>query len=132
MSVLGERALAGAGLEELAADAVEQLAQTLPLERAELRVAGGEVTSFGGAARGDGQRFELGPDDALIAWFGRAISDDEASFVRAVAGILGTGAGAPAQRGADAPRGAARSADRTRQPHAAARPARACAGAVGA
>ena len=36
------------------------------------------------------QRFELGPDDELLAWFGRAISDDEASFVRAVAGILGT------------------------------------------
>jgi diguanylate cyclase (GGDEF)-like protein/PAS domain S-box-containing protein len=91
VSVLGERALGGAGLVDLAADAVEQLAQTLPLERAELRVAGGEVTSFGGAARGDGQRFELGPDDALIAWFARAISDDEVSFVRAVAGILGTG-----------------------------------------
>ena len=90
VSVLGARALAGAGLDELAADAVEQLAQTLPLERAELRVAGGDVSSFGGAARGAAERFELGPDDELLAWFGRAISDDEASFVRAVAGILGT------------------------------------------
>ena len=37
VSALGERALAGAPLEELAADAVEQLRLTLPLERAELR-----------------------------------------------------------------------------------------------
>ena len=90
VSALGERALAGAGLDELAGDAVEQLRLTLPLERVELRVAGGEVLGFGGEARGTDLRFELGTGDELVAWFGRAVDDDETAFVRAVASILGT------------------------------------------
>jgi diguanylate cyclase (GGDEF)-like protein/PAS domain S-box-containing protein len=90
VSALGERALAGAALEELAGDAVEQLRLTLPLERAELRVAGGEVLAFGGDARGSSLRLELGPDDELVVWFARAIDDDGTAFVRAVASILGT------------------------------------------
>ena len=88
VSALGERALAGAGLEELANDAVEQLRLTLPLERAELRV--GEVHEFGGEARGTSLRLELGADDELVTWFDRALDDDETAFVRAVASILGT------------------------------------------
>jgi diguanylate cyclase (GGDEF)-like protein/PAS domain S-box-containing protein len=89
VSALGERALAGAALEELASDAVEQLRLTLPLERAELRVAG-EVLGFGGEARGTDLRFELGPDDELVVWFDRDVDEDETAFLRAVASILGT------------------------------------------
>jgi diguanylate cyclase (GGDEF)-like protein/PAS domain S-box-containing protein len=89
VSALGERALTGAALEELAGDAVEQLGLTLPLERAELRVAG-EVLAFGGEASGMDLRFELGPEDELVVWFGRGIDDDETAFVRAVTSVLGT------------------------------------------
>ncbi len=88
VSALGERALAGAPLEELAADAAEQLRLTLPLERAELRA--GEVVTFGGGATGTPVRLDIGPEAELVTWFSRRIDDDEKSFVRAVASILGT------------------------------------------
>jgi diguanylate cyclase (GGDEF)-like protein/PAS domain S-box-containing protein len=88
VSELGERALAGAPLDELASEAVEQLRLTLPLERAELR--SGEVVAFGGEPTGFSLRQKLGPEDALVTWFARRIDDDEESFVRAVASILGT------------------------------------------
>ena len=90
VSALGERALAGAALDELAGDAIEQLRLTLPLTRAELRLTGGEVLAFGGAADGASLRLDLGPDDELVAWFAREIDDDGTAFVRAVASILGT------------------------------------------
>ena len=88
VSALGERALAGVPFETLAADAVEQLQLTLPLERAELRA--GEVVAYGGEPAGSPLRLELGPEAELATWFSRTIDDDEKSFVRAVASILGT------------------------------------------
>jgi diguanylate cyclase (GGDEF)-like protein/PAS domain S-box-containing protein len=88
VSALGERALGGARLEELAGDAVEQLRLSLPLTRAELR--GGGVLAFGGAAEGASLRLDLGPEDELVAWFAREIDEEETAFVRAVASILGT------------------------------------------
>jgi diguanylate cyclase (GGDEF)-like protein/PAS domain S-box-containing protein len=88
VSALGERALAGAPLEELAADAVEQLRLTLPLERAELHT--GEVVAYGGEPTAYSLRLELGQEARLVTWFSRRIDDDEQSFVRAVASILGT------------------------------------------
>jgi diguanylate cyclase (GGDEF)-like protein/PAS domain S-box-containing protein len=88
VSALGERALAGARLDELAADAVEQLRLTLPLQRAELRA--GDLVAFGGEPGGSPLRLELGPEAELTTWFSRKIDDDEKSFVRAVASILGT------------------------------------------
>jgi len=88
VAALGERALAGADLAELAGDAVEQLRLTLPLARVELRVAGGEVLSFGGEPRGAELRFELGADDELVGWFTREIADDGRSFVSAVTNVL--------------------------------------------
>jgi diguanylate cyclase (GGDEF)-like protein/PAS domain S-box-containing protein len=89
VSALGERALAGAALDELAGDAVEQLRLTLPVERAELHVAG-EVLAFGGEARGTALRFELGPEDELMVWLDRDVNDDETAFLRAVTSTLGT------------------------------------------
>ena len=90
VAAIGERALAGAGLAELATDAVEQLRLTLPLARAELRVTGGEVLTFGSEPRGNELRLEVGPDDELVTWYSRGIGEEETSFVRAVATILGT------------------------------------------
>ena len=84
VAAIGERALAGAGLHELATDAVEQLRHTLPLARSELRVPGGEVLVFGGDPAGAGLRLELGAEDEFVTWFRRVISDEETSFVRAV------------------------------------------------
>jgi diguanylate cyclase (GGDEF)-like protein/PAS domain S-box-containing protein len=89
VAAIGERALAGAGLHEIATDAVEQLRLTLPLARAELRVAGGEVIEFGGAPTGAELRLGLGAEDELVVWLTRRIGDEEASFVRAVADVLG-------------------------------------------
>ena len=89
VSALGERALAGVALEELAADAVEQLQLTLPLERAELRAA---ARSSPSAASRPARRCgsSSGRRPSWSTWFSRTIDDDEKSFVRAVASILGT------------------------------------------
>jgi diguanylate cyclase (GGDEF)-like protein/PAS domain S-box-containing protein len=89
VAAIGERALTGAGLHELATDAVEQLRLTLPLARAELHIAGSEVLAFGGEPAGTELRLGLGAEDEIVTWFSRRIGDDETSFVRAVAGILG-------------------------------------------
>jgi diguanylate cyclase (GGDEF)-like protein len=47
-------------------------------------------TAVGGEPTDTEVRLELGPEDELVAWFSRAVSADEESFVRAVATILGT------------------------------------------
>jgi diguanylate cyclase (GGDEF)-like protein/PAS domain S-box-containing protein len=90
VAALGERALEGAAFEELAAEAFERLRETLPLERAEVRAAGGEVLVLGGAAGAVEVRLELGADDELAAWFSHAIGEDETAYLRAIATILGT------------------------------------------
>ena len=90
VAALGERALAGASLEQLAAEACERLRETLPLERLEVRVADGEALVAGGAAGGVELRVEIGADDELVAWLAHAVDEDQAAFVRAVATVLGT------------------------------------------
>jgi diguanylate cyclase (GGDEF)-like protein/PAS domain S-box-containing protein len=90
VAALGERALAGAGLEELAHEAAVRLAETLPLAHAEVRLADGEALVLGGAEGPAEVRLDLGDDDALIATFDRAIDEEETAFLRAVATILGT------------------------------------------
>jgi diguanylate cyclase (GGDEF)-like protein/PAS domain S-box-containing protein len=87
---LGEHALGGAGLVELAREAADHLRETLPLERAELRPAGGDVLVLGGAAGPVEVRLELGPDDELLAWFGRELTVEETAFLGAIGTILGT------------------------------------------
>ncbi len=64
---LGERALEGGAREELVVEAIEALRRALPLADA-----------------------EVGPEDELVARFERELTDDESSFVRVVASILGT------------------------------------------
>jgi diguanylate cyclase (GGDEF)-like protein/PAS domain S-box-containing protein len=90
VAALGERALAGADLDELAADAAERLRETLPLRRAEVRVANGDVLVFGGDAGTTEVRVELGADDELVASLDRTIDEEESAFLRAIATILGT------------------------------------------
>jgi diguanylate cyclase (GGDEF)-like protein/PAS domain S-box-containing protein len=90
VAALGERALAGAPLEELAAEAFDRLCETLPLERAEVRVAGGDVLAVGGATGAVELRVELGAEDELVAWLEHPIDEDQTAYLRAVATILGT------------------------------------------
>ena len=89
VSVLGERALAGAALEELAGRRGRAAADDAPA-RAGRAAHGGRR---GARVRRRGERgplrLDLGPDDELVAWFAREIDDDETSFVRAVGTILG-------------------------------------------
>jgi diguanylate cyclase (GGDEF)-like protein/PAS domain S-box-containing protein len=89
VAALGERALAGAGLDDLAREAGERLRAALPLRRAELLLASGDVLEMGGAAGPAEVRLELG-DDELVASFDRAIDVEETAFLRAIATILGT------------------------------------------
>jgi len=67
VAALGERALAGDAQDDLVTEAIAALRRALPLESA-----------------------ELGPGDELVATFTREITEDESSFVRAVATTLGT------------------------------------------
>jgi diguanylate cyclase (GGDEF)-like protein/PAS domain S-box-containing protein len=89
VAALGERALAGTALDELAAEAVALLRDTLPLTGAEIRRADGDVLDLGAGAGPNEVTLELGPDDELVARFDRAIADDELAYLRAVATILG-------------------------------------------
>jgi diguanylate cyclase (GGDEF)-like protein/PAS domain S-box-containing protein len=90
VATLGERALAGAGLEELTGEAADRLRAALPLRRAELRLAGFDLLVVDAAAGPVEARIELGDDDALVASFERAIDAEETAFLRAIATILGT------------------------------------------
>jgi diguanylate cyclase (GGDEF)-like protein len=89
VAALGERALTGTALEALADEATALLAETLPLVRVEIRLADGEMLAIGATADADEVKLELGPDDALAAWFSRPADDEELAYLRAVATILG-------------------------------------------
>jgi diguanylate cyclase (GGDEF)-like protein/PAS domain S-box-containing protein len=84
VAALGERALTGTGLDELAGEAAGHLHETLPLRGVDVRPAGGGAGDGGGVE----VRFELGDDDELVASFDRAIDEEETAFLRAVATIL--------------------------------------------
>jgi diguanylate cyclase (GGDEF)-like protein/PAS domain S-box-containing protein len=90
VAALGERALAGAVLEELAGEAAERLRATLPLRHAELRLAGEDVLLLADDAGPVELRLELGEDHELVATFDRAIDEQETAFLGAVATILGS------------------------------------------
>jgi diguanylate cyclase (GGDEF)-like protein/PAS domain S-box-containing protein len=90
VAALGERALAGASLDELAGEAFERLRETLPLDRLEVRVDGGETLVLGGDGGPVELRLELGAEEGLLVWLASAIDDDQSAYLRAVATILGT------------------------------------------
>jgi diguanylate cyclase (GGDEF)-like protein/PAS domain S-box-containing protein len=87
VAAMGERALAGADPADLASEAVELMRTALPVAGAEVRVAGSVVASFGDLSE-IGARVPMGPDGALCVTAERELTDDELSFMRAVANTL--------------------------------------------
>jgi len=89
VAALGEHALTGAELDELAAEAMALMRETMPVERIELRLADDRVLPLGGDAGPVEVKAELGGKDELVAWFARAVVEDELAYLRAIATILG-------------------------------------------
>src|SRR3954469_26053949 len=89
VAAMGERALAGADPTDLAREAVELLRVTLPLERAAVLLADGEVLADDGLDERVDVRLAIGSGDELALALERELSQEEMSFVRAVANTLG-------------------------------------------
>jgi diguanylate cyclase (GGDEF)-like protein/PAS domain S-box-containing protein len=87
IAAMGERALAGADLADLASEAAELMRTTLPVSGAEVRVAGSVVASSGDLSQ-VGVRVPIGPRGELFVTAQRELTDDEISFMRAVANTL--------------------------------------------
>jgi diguanylate cyclase (GGDEF)-like protein len=87
---MGERALAGADPEVLAAEAVELMCATLPVRGAQVAVVSGTVLAVSGRITGTRMQLSIGNGDALLIASDRELTDEELSFVRAVAHILST------------------------------------------
>src|SRR3954470_14903851 len=91
IAALGERGLAGADLGDLAAEAVERMAATLPVSHLEIRRAGEAIAAWGEPAAGAlaveirmgdvGELLVVPTEDELLG-------EDEQSFLRAVATVL--------------------------------------------
>ncbi|MGZ4194866.1 MAG: diguanylate cyclase domain-containing protein [Solirubrobacteraceae bacterium] len=87
VAAMGERALAGADPADLASEAVELMRTTLPASGAEVRVAGSTVASSGDLSE-TGARVPIGRRGELFVSAERELTDDEISFMRAVANTL--------------------------------------------
>lgn len=98
---MGERALAGADPAALAGEAIELLRKLLAVQAAEVRMADGSALARfesdplesgasgpGTAPAGNPVRLPVGADDELLVTPGRELTDEELSFVRAVAHTL--------------------------------------------
>src|SRR3954468_23359591 len=96
VAALGERALAGADVCDLASEAVQRMRETLPvLKRVEVRRDGAVLAAWGQDG-GEGARFEIAVGDDVfgeIAFEGGELGDDEENFVRGVANVLATAMG---------------------------------------
>jgi diguanylate cyclase (GGDEF)-like protein/PAS domain S-box-containing protein len=98
VAAIGERALAGADPVALGAEAVELLRKLLAVQHAEVRLADGPRKPRGepppGASdpqppeRRHDVRLPIGDDDELLVEPGRELSEEELSFVRAMAHTL--------------------------------------------
>ncbi|MBV9942322.1 MAG: diguanylate cyclase [Solirubrobacterales bacterium] len=89
VATLGERALVGADPGDLANTATELLQRLLPLSGAQIRLVDGSVLVRRGRQGETGMRFPIGTGDELLLAAERELSDEELSFVRAVANTLG-------------------------------------------
>jgi diguanylate cyclase (GGDEF)-like protein/PAS domain S-box-containing protein len=87
---MGERALAGADLADLAAEAIELLRRTPSIASAQVRLADGSVLASYGPAPEAGRRLPIGTGDELLVTRDGELAGDELSFVRAVANTLAT------------------------------------------
>jgi diguanylate cyclase (GGDEF)-like protein/PAS domain S-box-containing protein len=91
VAAMGERALAGADPGDLAGEAVELLRVTLPIERAAVVLASGDVLADDGQADGRVDvRLAIGAGAELLLALERELGEEEMSFVRAIANTLGT------------------------------------------
>jgi diguanylate cyclase (GGDEF)-like protein/PAS domain S-box-containing protein len=87
VAAMGERALAGADPADLAAEAVELMRTTLPVAGAEVRVAD-SVIALSGDRSPAGARVPIAPQGELFVTAERELTDDEISFMRAIANTL--------------------------------------------
>lgn len=90
VAAMGERALAGASLEDLAVEAVELLRTTLPISAAQVRLDGFAPLACFGTGAEEGTRLLIGAGDFLLFSCVRELTDEEMSQVRAVANTLAT------------------------------------------
>ena len=90
VAAMGERALAGADPADLAHEAVELMRVTLPVSGAEVRLGDGDVLAADGPSTEMPMRLTVGAEDELVVWLERELSDDEMSFLRAIANTLAT------------------------------------------
>src|SRR3954452_18152193 len=96
VAALGERALSGADVCDLASEAVQRMRETLPvLKRVEVRRDGAVLAAWGQDG-GEVARFEIAVGDDVfgeIAFEGGELGDDEENFLRGVANVLATAMG---------------------------------------
>jgi diguanylate cyclase (GGDEF)-like protein/PAS domain S-box-containing protein len=90
VAAMGERALAGADPADLAHEAAELMRVTLPVSGAEVRLGDGDVLAADGPSTEMPLRLTVGVEDELVVWLERELSDDELSFLRAIANTLAT------------------------------------------
>jgi len=92
VAAMGERALAGADPAELAEEAIELLRTLLTVQAAAVRLADGSVLAAyetpDPTSPGHGVRLPIGDGDALLVTPGRELSDEELSFMQAMAHTL--------------------------------------------
>ena len=97
VAALGERALAGADVADLAAEAVEKLRETLPLTGAFVVRESVTLAAWGPAAGGAALRFEIRTGDEIFGEVGvvpaQPLNEDQENFLRGIANVLATAMG---------------------------------------
>ncbi len=92
VAALGERALAGADVADLAEEAVESLRETLPLTGAFVVRDGETLAAAGPAAGGAALRFEIRTGEEVFGEVGvvaeQPLNDDQENFLRGIANVL--------------------------------------------
>jgi len=91
VAAMGERALAGADPGDLANEAIGQLRNLLPVTAAEVRLADGSALATYGPVSETRMRLTIGAGGELFVAPSRGLSEEELSFVRAVAHTLASG-----------------------------------------
>ena len=91
VAAMGERALAGADPGDLADEAIGQLRNLLPITAAEVRPPDGSALATYGPVPDSGISLTIGAGGELFVAPARALSEEELSFVRAVAHTLASG-----------------------------------------
>src|SRR3954453_17111987 len=97
VAALGERALAGADVGDLAAEAVEKLRETMPLTGAFVVRDAVTLAAWGPAAGGAALRFEIRTGEEVFGEVGvvpeHPLNEDQENFLRGVANVLATAMG---------------------------------------